>query len=178
MAGQSVQLDVFLDRKRNIYPAFDLISELLAYRHTRDSHQPGEERELGGRLRKFSLRFRFGVRKKLIPRHRLPCLIEHAEHDADSFELVTSIYDVAGLTAHVEPVCEASHDRIPSSIFLFSTRALEMRAPFIVAALAKGLDDGDNCQVAAVKAGPGKNIRKVRQVLLAVHSFCTGSRCP
>jgi hypothetical protein len=119
MDGQSVQLDVFFDPKRNIYPTCDLISKSLAYRHTRDSQQPGEEPELGGRLRKFLFRFWFAVRKKLIPSHRLPCLIEHTKHDADFFEVVTSIYYVADLTAYVEQVCETTHDKIPSSIIHF-----------------------------------------------------------
>src|SRR5690348_6096239 len=126
--GQSVQLDVFSDPKSKIYSACDLISKSLG-RLTR---------ELGGRLRKFLFRFWFAVRNKLIPTHRLPILIEHAKHDADSFDS-TSIYYVAGLSAHVEHVCEATHDKLPSRIILYLTRALEMRVPLavVVAALAK-----------------------------------------
>src|SRR5262245_30706927 len=52
------------------------------------------------RVRKFSFRFCVAVRRKQVPSHRCPFLIDHAEYDADFFE-ATSINYVAGLT--VEP---------------------------------------------------------------------------
>ena len=83
---------------RNITPAYAAMSKFLRGHFVR--------------VRKFSFRFCDAVRRKQIPSHRCPFLIDHAKYDADFFE-ATSINFIAGLT--VEPE-QNTHDN-----FLYNT---------------------------------------------------------